>query len=93
MPNPQTKVFVVPGAGRKMPLPVPGDKISVPAEGRLVIKSLAVMRLLRCGDLVEQSAPAPVPTQTPASAAPIKPAAPPQPTPLAPLAQPTSKEG
>lgn len=56
MPNPQTKIFVAPGAGRKSPLPIPGERISVPAEGRLVTQSFAVQRLLRCGDLVAATA-------------------------------------
>lgn len=62
MPNPltpsaPTRIFVVPGRGRKTPLPIPGYDNAVPAEGRLVVNSLAVLRLLRCGDLIEAPSP------------------------------------
>lgn len=69
MPNPQTRIFVVPGAGRKMPLPIPGSNAAVPAEGRLVLNSFAVQRLLRCGDLVAGAAPAAAPGATKAAIA------------------------
>jgi hypothetical protein len=54
--NETVTIFVVPGAGRKVPLPVPGGR-SVPAAGTYVTKTLAVTRLLRTGDLVETTAP------------------------------------
>ena len=65
------KIFVKIGAGRHVPLPVPGSKISVPAEGCLVPFSMAVRRLLNCGDLVRATAPekaAPAKASAPAKA-------------------------
>lgn len=46
------KIFVVPGVGRKTPLPLPGTNITIPPEGRTVTKTLAVIRLLKSGDLI-----------------------------------------
>ena len=69
MPNPQTRIFVTPGAGRKTPLPIPGSNAAVPAEGRFVLNSFAAQRLLRCGDLVAGAAPAAAPGALSAAAA------------------------
>jgi hypothetical protein len=85
----QNKVFVTPGAGRKVPLPLPGGG-SVPAGGATVVKTLHVVRLIASGDLVEGTAPenvAPVTLRTqrgsahvtPPAAEPVTPAAPPAP--------------
>jgi hypothetical protein len=49
-------VFVVPGAGRLVPLPLPGGG-SVPAEGKSVQRTMAVERLITTGDLVIPPAP------------------------------------
>lgn len=46
------KIFVVPGVGRKTPLPLPGTNITIPHDGRTVTKTLAVIRLLKSGDLI-----------------------------------------
>lgn len=66
MPSQQTvktpqKLFVKPGEGRKVPLPIPGSNLRVPAEGMNVVKTIAVIRLLRVGDLIAVEAPAPAP--------------------------------
>jgi hypothetical protein len=50
------RIFVVPGAGVKVPLPLPGGG-NVPAAGKFVDKSLSVLRLLAVGDLVEGKPP------------------------------------
>ncbi len=52
------QVYVKPGPGRKVPLPIPGGEGVVPAEGKTVTKSRAVRRLLRTGDLELATAPA-----------------------------------
>ncbi len=64
MPNnptikPPEKMLVKPGEGRKIPLPIPGTNVKVPAEGMSVVKTMAVIRLLRVGDLVPVQAAAP----------------------------------
>ena len=73
MPNPPTikapeKIFVKPGEGRKVPLPIPGTSVKVPADGLNVVKGFAVIRLLRVGDLVPATPPAAAPA-APAPAA------------------------
>jgi len=72
------KVFVVPGEGRKTPLPLPGGG-TIPATGKTVPRSIAVERLIRSGDLVvteappapapQEPAPAPVPEPAPTKTA------------------------
>jgi hypothetical protein len=61
------KVFVKPGEGRRVPLPLPGRLGSVPAAGRMVAKDFAIQRLIRNGDLVVGAPPAAAP-ETPAPA-------------------------
>jgi hypothetical protein len=51
-------VFVKPGAGRVVPLPVPGGSIKVPAEGKVIERDFHVERLISCGDLVVGKLPA-----------------------------------
>jgi hypothetical protein len=69
------KIFVVPGEGRKVPLPLPGGGF-VPAAGAWVQKSMHVHRLIRSKDLVEAKPPEPpapeveTPPETPAPDAP-----------------------
>lgn len=60
--KPAEKIFVKPGVGRKVPLPIPGTGDKVPAEGKSVVKSRAVRRLLIAKDLVEAT---PTATSTP----------------------------
>lgn len=80
----RAKVFVTPGPGRKVPLPIPGGGL-VPAEGDTVVQTTAVTRLIASGDLVVGKAPEGAPPVTkstarnkaaPAAAEPAKPAAP-----------------
>lgn len=73
MPSPQTpdapeKVMVSPGPGRKVPLPLPGTGVLIPAEGKAVVMTLAVQRLVRSGDLVVAKAGTTAPAPTPAAA-------------------------
>ena len=51
------RVFVKPGEGVKVPLPIPGGQGLVPKEGREVVRDLNVERLLRTRDLVEAKPP------------------------------------
>ncbi len=69
MPNLPTakapeKIFVKPGEGRKVPLPIPGTNVRVPADGLNVVKDFAVIRLLRTGDLVAGDKPGAAPATT-----------------------------
>ncbi len=50
------KVYVKPGEGRKVPLPVPGGEI-IPGLGKEVRRTAAVERLIASGDLVVPDAP------------------------------------
>jgi hypothetical protein len=78
------KIFVTVGAGRKVPLPIPGGG-SVSGLGNFINRTMEVERLLANGDLVLGKPPAPEP------AAPT-PAAPPAPEPAAaPAATDTAK--
>ncbi len=52
------KIFVTVGAGRKVPLPLPGGG-AVPGLGGYVRRDMEVERLLANGDLVAGSPPAP----------------------------------
>ncbi len=76
MPNlPIEKIFVKPGEGRKVPLPIPGTNVRVPADGRTVVKDIAVIRLLRVGDLVKTEPPSAATAPTAAAPAPAATAA------------------
>lgn len=66
MYNPE-KIFVTVGAGRKVPLPIPGGG-TVPGLGGYVSRTMEVERLLANGDLVLGTAPA-AETATPPDAA------------------------
>jgi hypothetical protein len=57
------KVFVVPGAGVKVPLPLPGGG-HVPKGGKLLERSFSIERLITSGDLVVGTAPADEPPVT-----------------------------
>lgn len=63
------KIYVVPGAGRKVPLPLPGGGF-VPAAGKSLPRTTRIERLIASGDLVVSNAPA-----SEAAAAPAEPAA------------------
>ena len=68
------RIFVVPGAGVKVPLPLPGGG-NVPAAGRFVDKDFAVIRLLKAKDLVEGKPPEVEVATTQTTAPPDAPAA------------------
>lgn len=69
----RAKVYVTPGKGVKVPLPIPGGG-SVPAEGATVVRNTAVNRLIAHGDLVVGTAPPPGAPVTKTTAR-VKPAA------------------
>jgi hypothetical protein len=50
------KVFVKPGEGRKVPLPIAGGEI-IHGLGKLVTRTVAVERLIASGDLVVPEPP------------------------------------
>lgn len=63
------KVYVVPGAGRKVPLPLPGGGF-VPAAGKSLPRATRIERLITSGDLVVTDPPtsaAPAATEVPAA--------------------------
>ena len=65
MPFELPKVFVKPGKGVRVPLPLPGGLGNVPKEGREVIRSVAIERLITSKDLVEANNPAEAPVPEP----------------------------